>query len=237
MTAPGRHESDGHPLPPRPRRLQPDDTHRHRRHPGHHPRPHLSRHRRGPQPRPPRSISRGRPAPGQARPRALRRRHRPQPRPPRHQAARAPRSPSSPTNPPSIQSAARAGVPGAHPQPPPPRARSSTSTSKASWWTSCGREHRLVVEIDSWGFHRSKRSFEDDRRRGNKLLRAGYRRRARFTDDQVDVPTRTTSPPSSASLLQRRALAAAGEIRSVIDPSPARRRTRSSPTASGAGGR
>jgi very-short-patch-repair endonuclease len=46
------------------------------------------------------------------------------------------------------------------------------------------REHRLVVEIDSWGFHRGKRSFEDDRRRGNKLLRARWRL-ARFTDPQV----------------------------------------------------
>ena len=46
------------------------------------------------------------------------------------------------------------------------------------------RERRLVVEIDSWGFHRGKRPFEDDRRRGNKLLRAHWRL-ARFTDAQV----------------------------------------------------
>jgi very-short-patch-repair endonuclease len=46
------------------------------------------------------------------------------------------------------------------------------------------REHRLVAEIDSWGFHRGKRSFENDRRRGNKLLRAHWRL-ARFTDAQV----------------------------------------------------
>jgi very-short-patch-repair endonuclease len=47
------------------------------------------------------------------------------------------------------------------------------------------REHRLVVEVDSWGYHRGKRSFEDDRRRGNKLLRARWRL-ARFTDAQVN---------------------------------------------------
>jgi very-short-patch-repair endonuclease len=46
------------------------------------------------------------------------------------------------------------------------------------------REHRLVVEVDSWGYHRGKRSFENDRRRGNKLLRARWRL-ARFTDAQV----------------------------------------------------
>jgi very-short-patch-repair endonuclease len=45
-------------------------------------------------------------------------------------------------------------------------------------------EHRLVVEVDSWGFHRGKRSFENDRRRGNKLVRHHWRL-VRFTHDQV----------------------------------------------------
>jgi very-short-patch-repair endonuclease len=37
------------------------------------------------------------------------------------------------------------------------------------------REHRLVVEIDGWQFHQSRRSFEDDRRRDAKLVVGGWR--------------------------------------------------------------
>ncbi|MGZ4178754.1 MAG: endonuclease domain-containing protein, partial [Solirubrobacteraceae bacterium] len=46
------------------------------------------------------------------------------------------------------------------------------------------RGHRLIVEVDSWGFHRDKRSFENDRRRGNLLVRHHWRV-VRFTHDQV----------------------------------------------------
>ena len=46
-------------------------------------------------------------------------------------------------------------------------------------------EHRLVVEVDGWNYHRSKRSFEEDRRRDRKLLRARWRV-ARFTGDHVN---------------------------------------------------
>ncbi len=45
-------------------------------------------------------------------------------------------------------------------------------------------EHRLVVEVDGWRYHRGKRAFNDDRRRDRKLVRAGWRV-IRFTDDQV----------------------------------------------------
>lgn len=45
-------------------------------------------------------------------------------------------------------------------------------------------EHRLVVEVDGWDFHRSKPSFADDRRRDRLLIRAGWRT-ARFTADEV----------------------------------------------------
>jgi very-short-patch-repair endonuclease len=34
---------------------------------------------------------------------------------------------------------------------------------------------RLVIEVDSYGYHRSRRAFEDDRRRDTKLQLAGYR--------------------------------------------------------------
>jgi very-short-patch-repair endonuclease len=47
-------------------------------------------------------------------------------------------------------------------------------------WT----EHNLIVEVDGWTFHRTKRSFEDDRRRDAKLVLAGWRV-VRFTYDQV----------------------------------------------------
>jgi very-short-patch-repair endonuclease len=36
-------------------------------------------------------------------------------------------------------------------------------------------EHKLVVETDSWGFHRSRRSFEENRLRDTKLQIAGIR--------------------------------------------------------------
>jgi very-short-patch-repair endonuclease len=45
-------------------------------------------------------------------------------------------------------------------------------------------DHRLVVEVDGWLYHRGKRAFNDDRRRDRKLVRAGWRV-IRFSDDQV----------------------------------------------------
>ena len=49
----------------------------------------------------------------------------------------------------------------------------------AVWW-----EQRLVVEVDGWNFHRSKRSFANDRRRDRKLVKARLRV-ARYTGDEV----------------------------------------------------
>jgi uncharacterized protein DUF559 len=46
------------------------------------------------------------------------------------------------------------------------------------------RDQRLIVEIDGWAFHRSKRSFGDDRRRDRELVKAGWRV-ARFTAEEV----------------------------------------------------
>jgi hypothetical protein len=45
-------------------------------------------------------------------------------------------------------------------------------------------EQRLVVEIDGWSWHRTRRRFEDDRRRDIKLQIAGYRV-ARFTYQRI----------------------------------------------------
>ena len=43
---------------------------------------------------------------------------------------------------------------------------------------------RLVIEIDGYGYHRSKRAFEEDRRRDAKLTLAGYRV-IRITYDRI----------------------------------------------------
>jgi very-short-patch-repair endonuclease len=37
------------------------------------------------------------------------------------------------------------------------------------------RRERLIVEVDSFGFHKSRRSFEDDRRRDTQLQKRGWR--------------------------------------------------------------
>lgn len=49
---------------------------------------------------------------------------------------------------------------------------------------------RLIVEVDSWDFHRSRSAFEDDRRRDAKLQLAGWRV-LRVTDWQMkETPAR-----------------------------------------------
>jgi hypothetical protein len=50
-----------------------------------------------------------------------------------------------------------------------------------AYWPQYG----LVVEVDGWRWHRSRRSFEEDRRRTNRLQLAGLTV-LRFTDTQVD---------------------------------------------------
>jgi very-short-patch-repair endonuclease len=62
-------------------------------------------------------------------------------------------------------------------------------------------QHRLVVEVDGWGYHRSKRSFATDRRRDRKLVRAGWRV-VRFTaDDVTDRPEEVAAELSELLLL------------------------------------
>jgi very-short-patch-repair endonuclease len=46
-------------------------------------------------------------------------------------------------------------------------------------------EHRLIVEVDGFKWHRGKRAFGNDRKRDRMLIRAGWIV-VRFTDDQVD---------------------------------------------------
>jgi hypothetical protein len=45
-------------------------------------------------------------------------------------------------------------------------------------------QYKLVVEVDGWRWHRSRRSFEEDRRRTNRLQLAGLTV-LRFTDTQI----------------------------------------------------
>jgi very-short-patch-repair endonuclease len=47
------------------------------------------------------------------------------------------------------------------------------------------RDERLVVELDGWAFHRTRRAFEHDRGRDQQLARAGFGT-LRFTHRQID---------------------------------------------------
>lgn len=62
-------------------------------------------------------------------------------------------------------------------------------------------KERLIVEVDSWEFHSSKKSFQDDRWRDGQLQAAGYRV-LRLTWDQV------TNQPHATAALVRTLLAA-----------------------------
>jgi very-short-patch-repair endonuclease len=64
-------------------------------------------------------------------------------------------------------------------------------------------EHRLIVEIDGWWFHRSRRAFANDRARDRRALREGHRV-ARFPADEVlDHPAAVAT--ELAALLRARA--------------------------------
>jgi very-short-patch-repair endonuclease len=67
--------------------------------------------------------------------------------------------------------------------------------------------HGLVVEVDSWQYHKTRRAFEDDRARDAKLVAAHYRvirvTYERLRDDEEGV---------------------AGELRRLLSAAPARRR-------------
>jgi very-short-patch-repair endonuclease len=68
-------------------------------------------------------------------------------------------------------------------------------------------DQRVVVEVDSWLWHKTRRSFESDRARDAKLTALGYRV-VRFTDIRLrDEPE-----------------AVAAELRALLSEAPARRR-------------
>jgi very-short-patch-repair endonuclease len=58
-------------------------------------------------------------------------------------------------------------------------------------------DRNLIVEVDGWRFHRSKRSFEDDRRRDADLVEAGWRV-VRITFDRI-----ANHPAAVAAQLRR----------------------------------
>jgi very-short-patch-repair endonuclease len=60
-------------------------------------------------------------------------------------------------------------------------------------------EHRLVVEIDSWRYHRSRCAFKDDRYRDATLLLAGCRT-LRVTDTQLEFEPRVVAATVRAAL-------------------------------------
>jgi very-short-patch-repair endonuclease/predicted transcriptional regulator of viral defense system len=60
-------------------------------------------------------------------------------------------------------------------------------------------EQRLVVEIDSWRYHRSRHAFEDDRYRDATLLLAGYRT-LRVTDTQLEYEPHVVAATVRAAL-------------------------------------
>jgi very-short-patch-repair endonuclease len=65
-------------------------------------------------------------------------------------------------------------------------------------------ESRLIVEIDSWRYDKTRRAFEDDRARDVLTTRAGYRT-LRFTDRQLTRQPKQVADAIAAVLADRRA--------------------------------
>jgi very-short-patch-repair endonuclease len=65
-------------------------------------------------------------------------------------------------------------------------------------------DQRLIVEADSWTYHKTRRSFEDDRARDVHLATAGYRT-LRFTDRQLAAEPHRVAQAIQAVLADRRA--------------------------------
>jgi very-short-patch-repair endonuclease len=65
-------------------------------------------------------------------------------------------------------------------------------------------EQRLIVETDSWRYHKTRRAFEDDRARDVLTTQAGYRT-LRFTDRQLTKQPHAVANAIAAVLADRRA--------------------------------
>jgi very-short-patch-repair endonuclease len=68
---------------------------------------------------------------------------------------------------------------------------------------------RLIVETDSWRYHKTRRAFEDDRARDVLTTAAGYRT-LRFTDRQLTTQPHHVANAIAAVLADRRALPSDG---------------------------
>ena len=64
-------------------------------------------------------------------------------------------------------------------------------------------EERVIVEVDSWEFHRFKTNFEDDRKRDANMLAAGYLT-VRMTDERMKLNPATEAGQLNAVLEERR---------------------------------
>jgi len=76
------------------------------------------------------------------------------------------------------------------------------------------REERLVVETDSYRYHRGKVTFQDDRQRELELMRFGYDV-LRLSEAQIDEESKDVAEVLGAELRKRRDLNAAGTNSSV----------------------
>ena len=65
-------------------------------------------------------------------------------------------------------------------------------------------EQRLIVEIDSWRYHRTRRAFDDDRARDALHLTLGHRT-VRFTDRQLTNDEHHVASTLRAALAKARA--------------------------------
>ena len=167
--------------------LAADEITAHGRHPRHHPRPHAPRPRRRPAaPSTPAGHQRGRdppprgPAPAD-RPLPDEARHQ---GPPRARATHHTRPTSRPASPPSSMTAVSPG-----PRP--------TPSSKGRRSTSRGRDRKLIIELDSWEFHRTRApSKTTAARTGGSKPQAG----PSSASPGATSTTRTRSRPSSRAL-------------------------------------
>ena len=80
-----------------------------------------------------------------------------------------------------------------------PQPRVNTTVARQGGRLPLRTAHRLIVEADSWRYHRTRRAFEDDRARDVLTTKAGYRT-LRFTD------RRLTDDPTVAAAIRATAL-------------------------------
>ena len=144
----------------------------------------------------------------------------------RNESSSSPTTPPSPPWPEPTPATAERQAPG-HPRTlrrrprASPAAASRSSSASSATTTACprpgstprihGKEvdflfeaHRLIVETDSWRYHRTRRAFEEDRARDVLTTKAGYRT-LRFTDRRLTEDPTSVAAAIHALLADRRA--------------------------------